>query len=283
MSDARILPYILLLPATLFLGGFFLVPFVGVAYEAITGSEGALTMGNFQTMAQDWRFWPALTNTLALALVIVPIQVVLALAMASLVTNMNAGRDIVLYILTIPLGISDLAAGIIWLAILEQNGFLTTALNAFGIVSGPQILLSYQSLPALFAAVVVAEVWRATAIVLVILVAGMGLIPKEYYEAAEVFGAGAWKRFVRITLPLLRPSLQTALILRTILAFEIFGVVAALAGTNLAILMGETYKWQFDFQDRKVASAYAMVILGISIAFTLLFLWLLRDRTEERT
>ena len=83
--------------------------------------------------------------------------------------------------------------------------------------------------------------------------------------------------------PLLRPSLQTALILRTILAFEIFGVVAALAGTNLAILMGETYKWQFDFQDRKVASAYAMVILGISIAFTLLFLWLLRDRTEERT
>ena len=283
MSDARILPYILLLPATLFLGGFFLVPFVGVAYEAITGSDGALTMGNFQTMAQDWRFWPALTNTLALALVIVPIQVVLALAMASLVTNMNAGRDIVLYILTIPLGISDLAAGLIWLAILEQNGFLTTALNALGIISGPQILLSYQNLPALFAAVVVAEVWRATAIVLVILVAGMGLIPKEYYEAAEVFGAGAWKRFVRITLPLLRPSLQTALILRTILAFEIFGVVAALAGTNLAILMGETYKWQFDFQDRKVASAYAMVILGISIAFTLLFLWLLRDRTEERT
>ena len=283
MSDARILPYILLLPATLFLGAFFLVPFVGVAYEAITGSEGALTMGNFQTMAQDWRFWPALTNTLALALVIVPIQVVLALAMASLVTNMNAGRDIVVYILTIPLGISDLAAGIIWLAILEQNGFLTTALNALGIISGPQILLSYQSLPALFVAVVVAEVWRATAIVLVILVAGMGLIPKEYYEAAEVFGAGAWKRFVRITLPLLRPSLQTALILRTILAFEIFGVVAALAGTNLAILMGETYKWQFEFQDRKVASAYAMVILGISIAFTLLFLWLLRDRTEERT
>jgi multiple sugar transport system permease protein len=283
MSDARILPYILLLPAALFLGGFFLVPFLGVAYEAITGSEGSLSLGNFQTMAQDWRFWPALSNTLGLALVIVPIQVVLALAMASLVTTMSGGREIVLYVLTIPLGISDLAAGLIWLAILEQNGFLTTALNGLGIISGPQNLLSYQNLPALFAAVVVAEVWRATAIVLVILVAGMGLIPKEYYEAAEVFGAGAWKRFVRITLPLLRPSLQTALILRTILAFEVFGVVAALAGTNLPVLMGETYKWQFEFQDRKVASAYAMVLLGISIAFTVAFLWLLRDRTEERS
>jgi len=215
--------------------------------------------------------------------VIVPIQVVLALAMASLVTSMAGGRDIVLYILTIPLGISDLAAGLIWLAILEQNGFLTTALDALGLIAGPQPLLTYQNLTGLFVAVVVAEVWRATAIVLVILVAGMGLIPREYYEAAEVFGAGAWKRFVRITLPLLRPSLQTALILRTILAFEVFGVVAALAGTNLPVLMGETYKWQFEFQDREVASAYALVILGISIAFTLVFLWLLRDRTEERS
>jgi multiple sugar transport system permease protein len=283
MSDVRILPYLLLLPAALFLGGFFLVPFLGVAYEAITGSDGSLTLGNFETMARDWRFWPAVSNTLALGLVMVPIQVVLALAMASLVTSMKAGREIVLYILTIPLGISDLAAGLIWLAILEQNGFLTSALHGLGIISGPTALLSYQNLPALFAAVVVAEVWRATAIVLVILVAGMGLIPREYYEAAEVFGAGAWKRFRRITLPLLRPSLQTALILRTILAFEVFGVVAALAGTNLPVLMGETYKWQFEFQDRKVASAVAMVILGVSIAFTLAFLWLLRDRTEERS
>jgi len=283
MSDARFLPYLLLLPAALFLGAFFLLPFIGVAVEAFTGSGGGFTLENFRTMAQDWRFWPAFSNTLGLAFVIVPIQVVLALAMASLVTTMKAGRDILLYILTIPLGISDLAAGLIWLAILEQNGFLNSALYGLGLISGPQTLLSYQNLAALFVAVVIAEVWRATAIVLVILVAGMGLIPREYYEAAEVFGANAWHRFRRITLPLLRPSLQTALILRTILAFEVFGVVAALAGTNLPVLMGETYKWQFEFQDRKVASSYALVILAISIAFTVLFLWLLRDRTEERS
>jgi multiple sugar transport system permease protein len=281
MSDARYLPYLLLLPAALFLGGFFVVPFVGVAIEAFVGDNGP-TLDHVRAMVQDWRFWPSVSNTLGLALVIVPIQVVLALAMASLVTSMKGGRELVLYILTIPLGVSDLAAGLIWLAILEQNGFLTTWLAGLGIISGPQPILSYQNLTGLFLAVVIAEVWRATAIVLVILVAGMSLIPREYYEAAEVFGAGAWRRFRRVTLPLLRPSLQTALILRTILAFEIFGVVAALAGTNLPNLMGETYKWQFDFQDRGVASAYAMVILAISIAFTLLFLWLFRDRTEDR-
>jgi multiple sugar transport system permease protein len=111
---------------------------------------------------------------------------------------------------------------------------------------------------------------------MVILVSGMGLIPKEYYEAAEVFGAGPWKRFVRVTLPMLRPSLQTALILRTIAAFEVFAVVVALGGTTLPVLMGETYQWQFTLQDRNVASAYALVILGISIISTLVFLRVLR-------
>ena len=110
----------------------------------------------------------------------------------------------------------------------------------------------------------------------------MGLIPKEYHEAAEVFGAGPWKRFVKVTLPLLKPSLQTALILRTILAFEVFAVVAALAGTNMPILMGEVYDWQFALQDRKVAAAYALVILAISIGFTLFFLFALRTREEAR-
>ena len=60
-----------------------------------------------------------------------------------------------------------------------------------------------------------------------------------------------------MTLPLLRPSLQTAIILRVILAFEVFAVVVALAGTNLPVLMGETYHWQFALQDRNVAAAYA--------------------------
>ena len=110
--------------------------------------------------------------------------------------------------------------------------------------------------------------------------AASGIEPAE--EAAEVFGAGPWKRFVKVTLPLLKPSLQTALILRTILAFEVFAVVAALAGTNMPVLMGEVYEWQFALQDRKVAAAYALVILAISVGFTLFYLFALRTRDEAR-
>jgi multiple sugar transport system permease protein len=277
----RTLPYLLLLPATLFLCVFFLYPFVLVAWEAIT-RDGIVTLDNFRTMAGHWKFPETLRNTVLLAAIVVPLQLVLALAMATIVSRMETGRSAVLYIFAIPLGISDLAAGLIWLVIFEQSGFLNTLLTGLGLVERPVMFLGYQNKVAIFVAVVLAEIWRATAIMMVILVAGMGLIPKEYSEAAEVFGAGPWKRFVKVTLPLLRPSLQTAIILRVILAFEVFAVVAALGGTNLPVLMGETYNWQFTLQDRNVAAAFAMLILAISIGFTLFFLYALRVPKEAR-
>lgn len=279
MNDARVLPYVLIAPAALFLAAFFLVPFVQVGIEAFT-QHGEWSTGNFQAIMNDWKFWPAMKNTFILTAIVVPLQLILALAMAALVLTMKTGRDAALYIFTIPLGVSDLAAGIVWLAILDQTGFLNSLLHAFGYVEHPTLILSYQNVFALFAAIIVAEIWRATAIVLVILVAGMTMIPKEYYEAAEVFGAGAWTRFVRITLPLLKPSLQTALILRTILAFEVFGIVMVLAGANLPVLMSETFQWQFALQDRGGAAAYALVILAVSVALTLFFLITMAERKE---
>ncbi|WP_117193476.1 carbohydrate ABC transporter permease [Rhizobium terrae] len=281
MRSTKALPYLLLAPATIFLVVFFLYPFVLVAIDAFT-KGGAVTLDNFRTMTSNWKFSETLRNTMLLAAVVVPIQLAMALSMATIVSKLSMGRSAILYIFAIPLGLSDLAAGLIWLTIFEQSGFLNSWLVSLGLIDKPIMFLGYQNKWVIFTAVVLGEVWRATAIMMVILVAGMGLIPKEYYEAAEVFGAPPWKRFTKITLPLLRPSLQTALILRVILAFEVFAVVAALSGTQFPVLMGETYHWQFTLQDRGVAAAFAMLILAISIAFTLLLLYLLRVPREAR-
>jgi multiple sugar transport system permease protein len=282
MAMPRMLPYLLLLPATLFLCVFFLYPFVLVAQDSVTRG-GDYSLENFRRMAGHWKFSQTFWNTILLAAVVVPIQLALALTMASIVSKLQGGgRSTILYIFAIPLGISDLAAGLIWLSIFEQSGFLNSLLVGLGIVDRPILLLGYQNVWVIFAAIVLAEVWRATAIMMVILVAGMGLIPKEYGEAAEVFGASRWQRFTKVTLPMLRPSLQTALILRVILAFEVFAVVVALGGTQLPVLMSETYNWQFALQDRGVAAAYAMVILGISVAFTIVILRLLHVPKEAR-
>jgi len=255
--NARILPYLLIAPVTLFLCFFFLYPFVLVAQQAFTVGDG-FTLKNFSDVVDYWKFPISLQNTMLLALAVVPVQLALALLMATMVNRMQKGRDLVLYVWTIPLGISDLAAGIIWLAIFEQSGFLNSMMTGLGVVDKPMNLLSYQSPIIVFVAIALAEIWRATAIMLVILVAGIGLIPKEYYEAAEVFGASPWQRFLKVTLPLLRPSLQTALILRVVLAFEVFAVVAALGGTLFPVLMGEIYAYQFDLQN---SGAFTLVIL----------------------
>lgn len=271
----RTLPYLLILPVTVFLCIFFLYPFVLVAQQAFTTGAG-FTFDNFTKVTSHWKFLTSFKNTLLLAAAVVPVQLALALLMATMVSNMKKGRDMVLYVWTIPLGISDLAAGIIWLAIFEQSGFLNSMMQGMGLIDRPTHLISYQSPTLVFVAIALAEIWRATAIMLVILVAGIGLIPKEYYEAAEVFGAGPWKRFTRITLPLLRPSLSTALVLRVILAFEVFAVVQALGGTLFPVLMGETYKYQFELLNGGAAAAIALIILGISIASTVVILRVLR-------
>jgi len=247
---SRTLPYLLIAPAIVFLLVFFVYPFLLVAWQAFATDEGVLTTKYFSKMVKHWKFDKALTNTFLVVLAIVPVQLVLSLLMASMVSTMRRGRDTILYIWTIPLGISDLAAGLIWLAIFNQTGFLNSFLHTLGFIDQPLTLLGYQNKGTIFLAVMLAEVWRATAIMLVILVAGIGLIPKD--------------------------------ILRVILAFEVFAVVAALGGTNLKVLMGEVYDWQFLLQDSHIAASYAMLILLISVAFTLFFMWALRTPKEAQ-
>src|ERR1700722_16418885 len=248
MRRDTLTPYLLIAPATLFLGVLFVVPLVqtaGLAFRV----DGGFSFDNFTRMASDINFSDAVTNTLSVIVLAVPLQLALALGMAMMLRHVRRGRDLILWVWSIPLGISDLAAGLVWLAILNDRGYLNTMLFRLGIIDAPKSWLTYETPTALLVAIVVAELWRATAIVLVILAAGVQLVPKEYNEAAEVFGASPWQRFSRVTLPLLRPSIQTALILRTVLAFEMFATVMTLGGRNFPVLMSEAFNWQYSQQE----------------------------------
>ena len=274
------MPYALVAPSVIFLGALFIVPLVQTIWLSVA-TEGGPSLANYRRMTGDLNFSTAVRNTFLLTLVVVPLQIALALLMATMVSKLERGRDLVLWVWTIPLGVSDLAAGLVWLAILQNSGYLNSALYGLGAISGQVSWLSQETPVTLFIAIALAEIWRATAIVLVILVAGFQLIPKEYGEAAEVFGAKPWTRFTRITLPLLKPSLQSALILRTVLAFEVFAVVYALGGRNFPVLVGEAYTWQNENQNYGVAAAYAVLIMAISLAATAIYLKALRVRPEQ--
>ncbi len=279
-TRASLAPYALIAPSVLFLAALFLWPLVQTIWLSIADGEGT-SLANYERMAADLNFSLAIRNTFLLTAVVVPIQIALALGMSVMVSKLEKGRDLALWVLTIPLGISDLAAGLAWLSLLQNSGYLNSALYGLGLIPGPTGWLSQETPFTLFLGIALAEVWRATAIVLVILIAGLQLIPKEFAEAAEVFGAKPWTRFRRITLPLLRPSLQSALILRTVLAFEVFAVVYALGGRNFPVLVGEAYTWQNDNQNYGVAAAYAVLIMVISLAATAVYLRLLRVNPEQ--
>lgn len=283
MRGEQRLPYLLILPSVVFMVLFFVGPLIEAVLLALRAPSGQWTLANLQRMANDLAFADALRNTLLLAAVVVPAQVILALAMGLLLGGVPRGtRDSFLYIWTIPLGISDLAAGIAWLAIFTERGYLNSALSALGLGDTPALWLAYDNPAGLFVAVALAEIWRATAIVLVILVSGLQLIPKEFGEAAEVFGATPAQRFLRVTLPLLRPSLQTALMLRTVLALEVFAVVLTLTGRNMPVLAGEASLWYTSYRHPGLAASYGVVILVLSAAMTLVYLRVLRGRKEVR-
>jgi multiple sugar transport system permease protein len=281
MQQSRFVPYLLIAPATLFLTLLFVVPLVQTLALAFSDG-GAPSLGNVRKMAGDLNFGLSIRNTFLLVLTVIPLQLGLALAMSMMLQKISRGRDLVLWIWSIPLGISDLAAGLVWLSILQDRGYLNSLLFAAGIIEGPTNWLSYEHPISLFVGVVLAEIWRATAIVLVILVAGLQLIPAEYAEAAEIFGARPWTRFRKITLPLLKPSIQSALILRTVLALEVFAVVYALSGRNYPVIVGEAYAWQQVNQNNGVAAAYAMLVMAISLVATLVYLRVLRVRPETQ-
>jgi multiple sugar transport system permease protein len=126
-------------------------------------------------------------------------------------------------------------------------------------------------------AVLMAELWRSTSLVLLIVVAGLQVVPKEYDEAAQIFGATFWQRLRHVTLPLVKPSLQVALILRTILALQAFAVAQALTGRNFPLLVGETYEWFVALQNPGVATAVALVVLGMSMIISVVYLRALRQ------
>jgi multiple sugar transport system permease protein len=274
-------PYLLIAPALLFLTLLFLVPLVQTAALAFQ-ADGGWSASNFLRMRDDLNFDDAVVNTFEIVAIAVPTQLALALGMAMMLRHVRRGRDLLLWVWSIPLGISDLAAGLVWLAILNDQGFFNSALYKLGLISGPESWLTYETPVALLVAIIITELWRATAIMLVILVAGVQMLPNEYLEAASVFGAGPWQRFRRVTLPLLRPSIQTALILRTVLAFEMFATVLSLGGRNFPVLVSEAFNWQYTNQDYGVAAAYAVIVTLCSIAATLVYLRLLRVPKEQR-
>ena len=261
------LPYWLILPTVVYLGLFFVWPMIQ-AFELSIRVGGVWTFAPFREMYHDIRFGTAVRFTLLFIAIIVPIQFLLALTMALIANSAIRGRTVFLFIFILPLGVSDLA-------------YLNTILQDVGIRHTAYIWINPQHQTQLVLEVVAAEIWRSTALITVILIAGLQGIPKEYGEAAEVFGAGFFSRLWTVTLPMLKPAIQVALLLRVVFAFEVFATVLAITGQGTTTLALESWNWQTNYLNPHVAAAYATLILLLSVTAAGIIMLLLRTRREQ--
>src|SRR5919197_1157142 len=139
------LPLGLLAPTVIFLGLLIILPLAQAVLLSFQAADGTLGFDAYKRMFGDVSFTESFRNTILLLIAIVPIQMVLALAMALLIHSRFPGHGIFLYIYAIPLAISDLAAGIVWLSIFTDQGYLNTILTSLGLIKEPVAYLSYEN------------------------------------------------------------------------------------------------------------------------------------------
>ncbi len=163
-------------------------------------------------------WWQDVFHTVIITVISVSIQFVLGMCLALVMHRVIFARGLVRGIALIPYGIVAVVSAYAWqLAFSLTSGWIPKLL---GLTSDP---LSHTF--GLYVAIIIAEVWKNTPFMALLLLAGLALVPDELQEAARVDGATAWQRFVRITLPLMKPAILVALLFRTLDAFRIFDTI----------------------------------------------------------
>ena len=235
---------------------------------------------NYVRLLETPLFWQALGNTFYFVAVGVPLSIAASLAAALLLNSPLAwAKGFFRTALFVPVVTTLVAVAVIWRYLLSTRyGLINYVLGRLGIDPVDWLGDPHWAMPA----IILFAVWKSFGYNMVILFAGLQGIPRDYVEAAEVFGAGFFQRVRHVIFPMLKPSIQVALLLRLIFAFEVFAVVIALTGAGAHVLASEAYIWQTTNENEHVAAAYSMVILGLSLAAAAVVLVALRTPRERR-
>ncbi|MBQ0863778.1 carbohydrate ABC transporter permease [Streptomyces smyrnaeus] len=227
-----------------------------------------------QMFTEDPRLLRSVGNTLLYVLVAVPLQLALALAAAVALKSMRRGKDFYRSAFYAPslLGAS-MSIALVWRALFNDGGTVDNLLSTFGVHTGGWVNRPGWAL----LTVALLTVWQFGA-PMVIFLAGLQQIPGELYEAAAVDGAGRWRQFVSITLPMLSPVLFFNLVLQTIQAFQVFTPAFAVSGgrggpaDSTLFYTLYLYDRGFTASHMGYASAMAwMLLLAIGIVTAVLF------------
>jgi multiple sugar transport system permease protein len=270
-------PYMLLVPAILFYLMFWFFPVMLSLIQSFTAKAGGLSLDNYRMMFSDPLFNQAFLNTMVFAIVSLALQFIIALLVALLVNRNFKGAGIFLFIMLIPMALPQSAVGILWNTGLMQVGWINSFLESTGLQSlvelsglsdGRMVWKNVSGMEAVYLIILI-DTWTVMPSVMIIILAGLQNFNKEYREAAQVFGATRFQALKDIVIPIIKPSIVTALLLRLIAGIQVWLISVMIFGfervpfllERIVFYSDKVRTGEFSYQIAVSYSVFTLVIV----------------------
>ena len=270
---SKIVPYLLVLPVVVYYALFWLRPVLSTVFQSFRDAAGAFTFQNYVMVFTDPDFIPALRNTAIIVIFSVTIEFVAALFLALLINRKFAGSSIFLFAAMVPMALPAVAVGAMWLTGFTSHGWLNSLLYYIGFED--KIYWLAASEWALLGLIILIDAWQVIPSVMIILLAGLQNIPPEVEEAGYVFGGNYLTVLRKITIPILNPTIQTAVILRLISAIQIWLIIVLIMGfSRMPVLVERIVYYHEEVPGLDIsfqmASGYT-IIVSVIVSIAALF------------
>ncbi len=232
-------------------------------------------LDNYREALGEPRFWGALAHTVFFAAVSVALELVLGLLLALGLHRSFAGRGLARTVALLPWALPTVVAALVWRFLFEgPSGGANALLVGLGVVDEAPVWFSDARLAWL--PIILADVWKTTPFVALLLLAGLQNVDEELVEAARVDGASSWQLLRHVTLPLLRPALVVALVFRTLDALRVFDLIYVLTGggPGTATEPLAVYTFQSLLQDLRFGFGSALSMLLFLVTFALAWVYI---------
>ncbi len=281
-----------LLPATALIGlvivfpALYMVWLSFLAVDRIGQIQGFTGLDNYRRLLAEPALPGVVANTLVWLVVVLAATLLVSLALAQFLTKEFRGRRLVRLSVVVPWAASLVMTATVWRFLLEGgNGLLNRLLMDLSLLDAPHEW--YKDPATAFASIMVVGVVTSVPFTTYVLLAGLQTIPAEVHEAARIDGAGAWRRWLHVTLPLLRPSLLVAFVLNMLHVFNAFTLIWVITGSIAGNHADTTVTWMYKIAFKEQldpGEAAALAVLNVAfLAGLIAFLaWLLRPGRRDR-
>ncbi len=284
--------YIFLIPSLILIAVLVLYPvfetirlsFFNYRIQTMALGETFIGLDNFKHILSDSEFFTSLKFTLVFTVVAVSLETIIGMLFALIMNQKIPGQGIIRTAVLVPWAIPTIISGLMWKFMYSQQyGVINYILKTLKIITKDLPWLSDAQLAVV--ATIIADVWKTTPYMSLLILSGLQTIPPQMYEAAAIDGASRIQRFFHITIPLIKPVLAVAILFRTLATFRIYALISVLTSGGPAnatqSLSLYTIKTYFNYGNLGYGAALATVTFMISLIISMFFLDSLKRKLER--